>query len=140
MNEREAESEKRVSINWVWFLFSFRGRINRKQYWFFNVIIIAGWIIIQLLTSSSYDVNEISKPQLMYALWICWPQFAVHAKRWHDINKSGLWLLVEFTILLPLPVFMSILGPLWAFIQNGFIRGTPGPNRFGPDPLEEEVK
>ncbi len=23
-----------------------------------------------------------------------------------------------------------------AFIDNGFLRGTPGPNRYGPNPLE----
>ena len=24
---------------------------------------------------------------------------------------------------------------LFAFVDNGFIRGTAGPNRYGPDPL-----
>jgi uncharacterized membrane protein YhaH (DUF805 family) len=24
---------------------------------------------------------------------------------------------------------------MWLFIETGFLRGTPGPNRFGPDPL-----
>ena len=27
------------------------------------------------------------------------------------------------------------LALLFAFIANGFLRGTPGPNRYGPDPL-----
>ncbi len=26
---------------------------------------------------------------------------------------------------------------LFAFIDNGFLRGTRGPNRYGPDPLNE---
>ena len=24
---------------------------------------------------------------------------------------------------------------LWLFVQIGFLKGTQGPNRFGPDPL-----
>lgn len=24
---------------------------------------------------------------------------------------------------------------LWAFVEFGFLRGTRGPNQFGPDPL-----
>jgi len=28
-----------------------------------------------------------------------------------------------------------VLAVLFAFIANGFLRGTPGPNRYGPDPL-----
>jgi uncharacterized membrane protein YhaH (DUF805 family) len=26
---------------------------------------------------------------------------------------------------------------IWAFIELGCLRGTPGPNRFGPDPLAQ---
>ena len=24
---------------------------------------------------------------------------------------------------------------IWLFVEIGFLRGTPGPSRFGPDPL-----
>ena len=27
---------------------------------------------------------------------------------------------------------------VFAFIDNGFVRGTDGPNRYGPDPLGRE--
>jgi uncharacterized membrane protein YhaH (DUF805 family) len=28
---------------------------------------------------------------------------------------------------------------LWVLIELGFLRGTPGPNRYGPDPLADEI-
>ena len=29
---------------------------------------------------------------------------------------------------------------IFAFVDNGFIRGTDGPNRYGPDPLAVSVQ
>jgi uncharacterized membrane protein YhaH (DUF805 family) len=28
---------------------------------------------------------------------------------------------------------------IWALVELGFLRGTSGPNRFGPDPLTREI-
>jgi uncharacterized membrane protein YhaH (DUF805 family) len=27
---------------------------------------------------------------------------------------------------------------IWALVELGFLRGTPGPNQYGPDPLTPE--
>jgi uncharacterized membrane protein YhaH (DUF805 family) len=35
----------------------------------------------------------------------------------------------------PLSVFVPVIGGLWYLIECGFLRGTPGPNAYGPDPL-----
>jgi uncharacterized membrane protein YhaH (DUF805 family) len=51
----------------------------------------------------------------------------VQIKRWHDLDKSGAWILINF-----IPFF----GPLWTLIQCGFVRGTEGENQYGLDPLE----
>ena len=50
----------------------------------------------------------------------------VSVKRWHDRDRSGWWVLLN---LLP------VIGWLWALVDNGFVRGTRGPNRYGADPL-----
>jgi uncharacterized membrane protein YhaH (DUF805 family) len=113
--------------NAAWFLFSFKGRISRKPYWVFNLVVFLGAIVLGLITEVPGDINEITRPQLMFMLWIVWPSLAVQAKRWHDQDKSAYWLLVNF---------IPIAGPIWTMIQNGFVPGTRGPNRFGPDPLE----
>jgi uncharacterized membrane protein YhaH (DUF805 family) len=30
---------------------------------------------------------------------------------------------------------VPIIGPIWALVECGFLRGTEGPNAYGPDPL-----
>ena len=74
-------------------------------------------------------------------------------KRLHDRNRSGWWIVPFFV----LPIFSDrIVEPLgdsifasttsaallilciWGFVEMGFLRGTSGPNQFGPDPLAED--
>ena len=73
--------------------------------------------------------------------------FMVGIKRLHDRDKSGWWLLVFYV----LPGLLNTIGEtlaagwifalasfavsIWALIELGILRGTAGPNRFGPDPL-----
>jgi uncharacterized membrane protein YhaH (DUF805 family) len=52
------------------------------------------------------------------------PNLAVGARRLHDIDRTAWWLLLHIV-------------PFGALVLLVFacLRGTPGPNRFGPDPL-----
>jgi uncharacterized membrane protein YhaH (DUF805 family) len=129
MNQREPRTQKKSDMNWAWFLFSFKGRISRKPFWIFNLIVFAGAILLGMFTDISDDVKEMSRPQIMFMIWILWPSLAVQAKRWHDVDKSAFWVFINF---------IPLLGPIWALVENGFIRGKTGANRFGPDPLEEK--
>jgi uncharacterized membrane protein YhaH (DUF805 family) len=61
---------------------------------------------------------------MLVQLLVVWPAVAVSVKRWHDRNKSGWWVLINL---------IPIVGALWTLVENGFLRGTPGPNRFGDD-------
>ncbi len=115
--------------NWTWFLFSLNGRISRKSYWIFNGVVFLGGIVLGSFTEISPDIETITKPQLMFMLWVFWPSIAVQSKRWHDLNKSALWIFINF---------IPLLGPIWALIENGFFQGTRGENRFGPDPMEKD--
>jgi uncharacterized membrane protein YhaH (DUF805 family) len=120
------EAAKRRQSDWAWLLFSFRGRINRKPFWIFNLCVFAGALVLGLFTDVSYEAEQMSKEQVLFMLWILWPSLAVQAKRWHDRDKSALWILINF---------IPVVGPIWAMIENGFLPGTQGENRFGPDPL-----
>ena len=60
----------------------------------------------------------------LYSLAVFIPNLAVIVRRLHDQDKSGWWILIA---LIPL------IGGIWLFILY-LIDGTPGPNRFGPDP------
>jgi uncharacterized membrane protein YhaH (DUF805 family) len=77
--------------------------------------------------------------------------FAVGVKRLHDRDKSGWWVLlfllapsvlgsIANTSEQPLVGFVlglaSFVISIWALVELGFLRGTVGPNRYGPDPLQ----
>jgi uncharacterized membrane protein YhaH (DUF805 family) len=81
-----------------------------------------------------------------------WIYLAILVKRLHDRDKSAWWLLAYFVLpglfkqfaeRLPdtywmIPVALaSIVLTLACFLETGFLRGTKGPNRFGPDPEAE---
>ena len=53
-----------------------------------------------------------------------WSGLAIQVKRWHDMDKSGWMVLLNFIPLANLVVL----------IMCGAFRGTVGPNRFGGDP------
>ena len=75
--------------------------------------------------------------------------FAVGIKRLHDRNKSGWWTLLFFVAPSVLQgasssfdgavsLILSLAGmvvAIWALVELGFLRGTRGPNQYGPDPL-----
>jgi uncharacterized membrane protein YhaH (DUF805 family) len=124
---------------------SFAGRIPRKTFWLgFLVLLIISWIL-QFLIFSIFGVSMMSDPNatpeqamqqmgsMMMPLGIVllltlWPSLAIYTKRWHDRNKSGWWSLI---------LFVPIVGGIWMLIELGFLRGTEGANRFGPDPIAD---
>ena len=54
------------------------------------------------------------------------PTLAIAVRRLHDLDYRGWWVLIAV---------IPYLGP--AVMAVGFcLKGTPGANRFGPDPLE----
>ena len=68
----------------------------------------------------------------------------VGIKRLHDRDKSGWWLLVfyllptvlnELSGISSLLAFVSVAITIWAIVELGCLRGTQGPNKYGPDPL-----
>jgi uncharacterized membrane protein YhaH (DUF805 family) len=119
-------------MDWKYLFTSFDGRINRAKFWaaigvFFGLGIV-GFIIDSVLGTRVTVGGDmqlgivgviISLASIYFAL-------AVYAKRWHDRDKSGWWVLLNL---------VPVIGWLWALIDNGFLRGTDGPNRYGPDPL-----
>jgi len=112
-------------MGFIKFYFSFQGRINRKEFWL--KFILPVFLLIGL--AFYLDPN---KKEALYAnilgLSLLWPGLAIQAKRWHDIDKSAWWILINFVP----------FGSIYALIANGFFRGTEGNNRFGIDPLSND--
>ena len=60
---------------------------------------------------------------LFFAFWF---RFATYAKRLHDVDKNGWWMLVGL---------IPVVGYIWLFYQIGLKKGTDGMNRYGMNPL-----
>jgi uncharacterized membrane protein YhaH (DUF805 family) len=59
----------------------------------------------------------------IFALVALIPTVIVYIKRFHDRDKSGWWVLITL---------IPIIGAIWILVELGFLKGTPGLNRFGP--------
>jgi len=86
----------------------------------FVVVFVPAMLIFDFGSDSAETFVDIG------SLIFLWPTLAVQAKRWHDRDKSAWWLLINL---------IPVVGAFWTLIENGFLEGTPGPNRFGFDPL-----
>jgi uncharacterized membrane protein YhaH (DUF805 family) len=79
-----------------------------------------------------------------------WAYAAVSIKRLHDRNKSGWWMIPFIVATALYGQFADRLGGSWAaallglavliffiwgMVEMCWLKGTRGPNRFGPDPL-----
>jgi uncharacterized membrane protein YhaH (DUF805 family) len=156
-------------------LFSFKGRINRKPWWLATIAAgLAASVITAILEAAARSsgetiVNPVThqfEPTGILGLAISvvglvnmWIAFALSAKRLHDRDRTGWWLIWQLLILVlaVILVVVAVAVPqeqgavwyalagaaglaafvvsVWLFVQIGFLRGTDGPNRFGPDPL-----
>jgi uncharacterized membrane protein YhaH (DUF805 family) len=112
------------------FLFSFRGRISRYQYWvqFFipYVVLYVVAIAIDLLTGMYNAQSGVGLFSTIFSLSAIWPSLAILVKRCHDRDRSGWFLLISL---------IPIVGAIWLFVAIGCLRGSVGENRFGPDPV-----
>ena len=100
----------------------FQGRSPRSEYWWFFVFTI----VLYLVTMAAMAILPILG--IIFAIGfvvLIIPSLAVAIRRFHDIDKSGWWILVGF---IPLVGFILMI---YFFTQ----KGTEGDNRFGPDPL-----
>lgn len=105
--------------------FSLRGRIGRRQFWWHGVL---GLLLLGLVAMALMEIAGVApeRAEQVANLLILWPVVAISVKRWHDRDRSGWWVLL---VLVP-----TVIGQLWALIDNGFVPGTPGPNCFGDVP------
>ncbi len=107
-------------------LFGFRGRIPRKAFWLYGVLLLLGAAVLLGLVLGLAGVRS-KTLELAINLALLWPGIAVSVKRWHDRDKSGWWVLIGL---------IPVVGWIWSLVENGFLRGTAGDNRFGADLTE----
>jgi len=103
---------------------SVKGRVSRRTFWLYGVLALLG---LGLLLTLLLGIAGVEEPYIetFVNLLLVWPAIAVSAKRWQDRDRSPWWVLVTL---------IPVIGWAWALIDNGFVRGSPGANRFGNAP------
>ena len=106
--------------------FDFYGRSSRKQFWFFYLFHELATTIslfidrIFNLTLYKIPVGEINLetisiligPTLIFTFFLTLiPFFAVKVRRFHDIGKSGMWVLAQY-LLIALTFFLPLFSPI----------------------------
>ena len=128
-------------------LFSFQGRVSRGPFWLFLVasFVIYGIVMaaVSMLDMFSSSVDADGVPHFAFtgsvpvaalllvvylALTVAGLSFSV--RRSHDRDRTGWFILL----------FLVPLLNIWPFIELYFLAGTPGPNRFGPDPTGANLR
>lgn len=148
----------------LYLLFSFEGRINRAQWWL--GLVITGVVNVlggMLINPDFFFAEELPPPSWPDTIWqivLLYPLTAITVKRFNDTDRPALagylfaplgaalylgphvkqWVgpvepMQSLSVLLPMLAYF-----VFAFIDNGFVPGTKGPNRFGPDPLAAKVE
>jgi uncharacterized membrane protein YhaH (DUF805 family) len=116
-------------------LFSSEGRISRSTYWLYTFAVLGlsyAYYLVILFVIIFYGTLANNSYFNFNFLW--WPfgiayvitYIFVVIKRCHDLNWSG-W----FVLLSIVPWVNIVFG-----IFIAFVKGTSGPNQFGPDPTQ----
>ncbi|HWU50746.1 MAG TPA: DUF805 domain-containing protein [Asticcacaulis sp.] len=113
---------------------NFQGRATRSEYWWWALFEILLMFIpaflIGLGGGGSDSLATIGG--LLYiviGLGLLLPSLSVYIRRLHDTDHSGWWILLGF-----IPVIGGIVLLVWTIMK-----GTNGPNKYGPDPLAPSV-
>lgn len=134
--------------------FTMSGRAPRSEFWWFQLGMFLFSVVTALIDTAMFGFSPDPGPiEVVGSLLVLCPSLTVSVRRLHDIDRAGWW------ILSPLPfmaagigfgaAFGATLGTaatigagcimlagvlllLWWYIRPS----QPGPNRYGPNPLE----
>ncbi len=87
--------------------FDFETRSSRKEFWYWQLFRILMFLSITFIESLGLS-GILFISNFIFLI----PEIAVSIRRLHDINKSGWWILLTFTIIgiIPLTYFYCIKG------------------------------
>ena len=105
----------------------FSGRAPRAEYWWFYLLVIVIYFVGMILDSmigSNFGGSGYGMFTALAAVALLIPSLAAGARRLHDTDRSGWWLLIAL-----IPLIGAII--LLVFLVT---QGTQGPNSYGEDP------
>jgi uncharacterized membrane protein YhaH (DUF805 family) len=139
-------------------ILSARGRTNRARYWLISLSALVIYFIgLGLLVHAGEMPVAMIAVVILVMIAALTLSLLAAIRRLHDRDKSGYWI----WLLIITPAILNAVGniatrnleggktlatvlwvpsvilSLWAFAELGCQRGTDGPNRYGPDPLQQ---
>ncbi len=158
-----ARPDQVMSIHHLFF--EFDGRIPRLMWWAGMVLLLVPSILLLSLLQPQPDPTEISDASRQnalvsfFALLLIVPEAAITTKRFNDRGHPA-WVAQVFVLIRVATVTAQHFGffidlenmspnesfvwvllsgySVWLVVDNGLLRGTDGPNTYGPDPLREQ--
>jgi uncharacterized membrane protein YhaH (DUF805 family) len=150
-------------VNLINLLTSFSGRIGRKSWWIglaiYAVLNIGGGFILNPEYFTAEEIPPANVPDTIWQLFLLVPLTAITVKRGNDRNWPA-WIAPTFAAANAFNLLAPFLGmeiglgapgvsgvTFWilaifvliVFVDSGFVRGSDGPNKHGPDPLALEA-
>ena len=109
----------------------FKTRSSRSEYWWatlFSVLVSLASELVNVAIASNPSALTLTIAILVLILLIFMmiASLALVVRRLHDLDKSGWWYLLIFTIIGIIPLIIWFCS-----------KGTEGENRFGENPLSE---
>jgi FAD/FMN-containing dehydrogenase/uncharacterized membrane protein YhaH (DUF805 family)/SAM-dependent methyltransferase len=106
--------------------FSFHGRTARGDFWYAVLVVLSIFVVWYIALEAAFG------HAITWILYVplYWSLFALAIKRYHDIGRSGWWLLL---------LVIPLIGPAWVIWSLGFRKGIQAENRYGPIPDREEL-
>ena len=109
----------------------FKTRSSRSEYWWATLFTVLVSLALELLNVAIASnppalILTISILVLIFLIFMMIASLALAVRRLHDLDKSGWWYLLVFTIIGIIPL------TIW-FCS----KGTEGENRFGENPLSK---
>ena len=112
---------------------SFGGRATRREYWIFtlvNAAVLLAVLILHATFQTGAVHTVLTYVAVIYALFTLLPTLAVMSRRWHDLGRTGLW------------VLLNIVPGVGTIVSMFFFlgRGDTGTNIYGRDPRERKIR
>ena len=133
-------------------LFSFKGRIGRRDFWVWVVLWLVAMTALFMLAGNNMLNSQTAAFMLVCLLW---PTAAVMVKRLHDRGKSGAWAFLFILAWMLLAGNWAILAGVWQWavgrfiptliivmlvIELGAFIGTQGENKYGKETLDVKYR
>ena len=104
---------------------AFSVRASRSEYWYFFLFIVLLAIVTSIIDAAIFPGNELMPTYSIFSLLTIIPSISAAARRLHDVDRSGWWQLLYFTII------GSLLVLYWLIKKS-----DSGNNKHGTNPLQ----